>query len=94
MAILDGDKFESILWREGYDYDFGTNDLGDELMVVWSEDVRIYLGEVLEDGDSWVFDTDALFSGFGRDTGTHTPVEGVATEEELFDFVQTSLGEA
>lgn len=94
MAILDGDQFESILWREGYDYDFGTSHLGDELMVVWSDETRIYLGEVLEDGDTWVFDTDVLSSGFGRDTGTHTPVEGVETVEALFDFVQTSLGEA
>lgn len=94
MAILDGEEFMSVLWAEGYDFDFGTNDLGDELMVVWTDENRIYLGEVLEDGDSWVFDTDSLSSGSCRDTGTHTPVEGVETVRALFDFVQTSLGEA
>lgn len=94
MNILDADTVERMLWNDGYDFTYRTDEDGQTWLVVLSDAGNLFVGEAEPDGDGWTFDSESISAFLQTDYTEPDPVEfSVSDEHSLLAEVRRVLGE-
>lgn len=89
MTTLYGDKIESLLWENGFEFKHRTYIHYTPEIEVFADTYSVFLGDVWTDDDDWYLDTDNIYYTMVRDGETFAQgyLEDVSDEPDLMTRV-------